>query len=713
MADTSLIFRIIASEHVSGALDKIKRNAEATGAAVAKALAGPALLPALATGAVGAASFGVAIASAGAAFGVFGKVATKAMSDVKEEVTKITQLQDKIEELNQQSKMAKNAEDAAKFTKQAAAAQQKLNAQMALMPAPMRQAVQQQMAMTEQWDKFVDKNKPATFATMQAGYKLITSSVSKMQPLFDIGKRAVDRLIASLQGAVDGGFIERLSARAGPAMNSLITIIQNTARALGGMLGKVGGAQGQGMLTWLEGITAKWATWSTATNADSGFNRFLAYAQQNGPAVLTTLTSLAQAAVHIAQAVSPLAPVSLAIATALAQLIAVVPPDVLTALVAGYLALNVALKAQALYAKLAAAATAVWGKRAALAGVQAKASAAGAKALAAAQWVLNAALTGVKWVWASAQLVAYKVKQAALAAASKVAAAAQWLFNAALVGAGWVAATAAMAGYAIKQGIIMAATKAWTAAQWLLNVAMSMNPIGWVIIAVVALVAVIVVLWNKSATFRNFWITVWNGIKVATLAVWNAVRTKVSEFWAWITNVVSNIRTKTVAGWNAVKTGAVRAWDSITSKVSKFYNWVTGLPGKISGRLFGMWDGVKTGLKAALNWVIGRLRGFSFSIGGGSFMGIDIPQYTIGFGNLPYLDRGAGMVQQSGLAVIHRGESVTPAARVTPYRSGSGGGGATITINGSNAKVIRVLLELLRDGIRDQGGDPVKVLTPR
>lgn len=52
-----------------------------------------------------------------------------------------------------------------------------------------------------------------------------------------------------------------------------------------------------------------------------------------------------------------------------------------------------------------------------------------------------------------------------------------------------------------------------TIAQWLLNAAMSANPIGLVVAAIVGLVAAFAVLWNKSEGFRNFFIGMWEGIK--------------------------------------------------------------------------------------------------------------------------------------------------------------------------------------------------------
>lgn len=78
----------------------------------------------------------------------------------------------------------------------------------------------------------------------------------------------------------------------------------------------------------------------------------------------------------------------------------------------------------------------------------------------------------------------------------------------------------ALAGVVQNFGAIVAGLKAWalttplvTAAQWLLNAAMNANPISLIVIAIAALVAGFVVLWNKSETFRQFWMDLWEKIK--------------------------------------------------------------------------------------------------------------------------------------------------------------------------------------------------------
>ena len=94
-----------------------------------------------------------------------------------------------------------------------------------------------------------------------------------------------------------------------------------------------------------------------------------------------------------------------------------------------------------------------------------------------------------------------------------------------------------------------AATKVWTAAQWLLNVAMDANPIGLIILAIVALAAGIYLLWTHSAAFRNFFIGLWKDI------------------WGFLKGV-----------------GAWFAGPFANFFVSAFH-WIEALPGKIIGFL--------------------------------------------------------------------------------------------------------------------------------
>jgi len=64
---------------------------------------------------------------------------------------------------------------------------------------------------------------------------------------------------------------------------------------------------------------------------------------------------------------------------------------------------------------------------------------------------------------------------------------------------------------------VTGATAAWTAAQWLLNAAFSASPLGWIILAVGALVAIVAVCYNKFEGFRKIVDAVWEAIKSAAM----------------------------------------------------------------------------------------------------------------------------------------------------------------------------------------------------
>ena len=136
------------------------------------------------------------------------------------------------------------------------------------------------------------------------------------------------------------------------------------------------------------------------------------------------------------------------------------------------------------------------------------------------------------------------------------------------------------------------ATKAMAAAQWLLNAAMNANPIGLIIAGVVALVAGIVLLWNKCEWFRNLVMTIFNAIKTGLQAVitffqpvidfvyncfiaWAAI---FFTFWETIFNFL-----KTVGTWiyenviTPVVNFAVGLFETIKNAFIAMWEWIVGV----------------------------------------------------------------------------------------------------------------------------------------
>jgi phage-related protein len=125
-----------------------------------------------------------------------------------------------------------------------------------------------------------------------------------------------------------------------------------------------------------------------------------------------------------------------------------------------------------------------------------------------------------------------------------------------------IAANIAMAAYLGWLAAVRLATTVWTGVQWLLNAALTANPIGLVIAAIGALVAIFVVVYNHSEGFRNAIAGLWQGIKDFATGV-------VRSFQSFVTTVADAFRT--AIGW-----------------VSDFFNWVASLPGKIFSNLSSM-----------------------------------------------------------------------------------------------------------------------------
>lgn len=194
--------------------------------------------------------------------------------------------------------------------------------------------------------------------------------------------------------------------------------------------------------------------------------------------------------------------------------------------------------------------------------------AAGAAGVAAVQAVLNSsmALNTAAWVRNTAATVANKAAQLVSAAVTGGAAVAAWVANTAVI----VANRVAMAASAIAMAVVRGAVIAWTAVQWALNAALSANPIGLIVIAIIALVAGLIYAYQNSETFRAIVQATWAAIKVAISAVVNWITGTV---WPSLQRAWQQISDGATALWGLIKA----AWDGIKSAVSTAINAVSSV----------------------------------------------------------------------------------------------------------------------------------------
>ncbi|GAA4999467.1 phage tail tape measure protein [Streptomyces siamensis] len=130
-----------------------------------------------------------------------------------------------------------------------------------------------------------------------------------------------------------------------------------------------------------------------------------------------------------------------------------------------------------------------------------------------------------------------------------------------------------MMAWAAAQAVWSAATAIATGVQWAWNTALLSSPLTWIILAVLALVAVIVIIATKTDWFQTLWSTVWDAIKTGTKAA--------VDWISGVLNWFSDLPGKFASWWGSAKDYAV-------GKMTALVNWVKGLPGRASAALSGL-----------------------------------------------------------------------------------------------------------------------------
>jgi hypothetical protein len=223
-------------------------------------------------------------------------------------------------------------------------------------------------------------------------------------------------------------------------------------------------------------------------------------------------------------------------------------------------------------------------------------------------------------------------------------------------------------------------------AVWAVNAAMAANPITWIILGIIALIAVVALIIIKWDEIKESTKLVWGyiGDKIGGVLDW--ITKKASEFWAWFTGLFSDgwgwlqknvfdpigrFFTQTLPGW--VDKGLGWVEDKWNDAISFF----AGIPGRIASGARGMWNFVTDGLKSALNGAIGLVNSGIWFINdklisnANRLPGVSIPYIPY----IPFLADG-GITTGPTLAMIGEGseqEAVLPLSKLEQLISVGGG----------------------------------------
>lgn len=154
-------------------------------------------------------------------------------------------------------------------------------------------------------------------------------------------------------------------------------------------------------------------------------------------------------------------------------------------------------------------------------------------------------------------------------------------------------------------------------------------PIFWIIAAIIAFIAILVVLYKNNETFRNFVNKAWAAIKTAIAAVvnwitgtavpwlinaWNTIKTGAQDLWnamvaVWnaivnaistainavvsvVTTVGNAIKTAWTATWNAISAVVSTVWNFIVAVITAYITAVVTIVTTILNVILGVWRGV-------------------------------------------------------------------------------------------------------------------------
>lgn len=103
-----------------------------------------------------------------------------------------------------------------------------------------------------------------------------------------------------------------------------------------------------------------------------------------------------------------------------------------------------------------------------------------------------------------------------------------------------------------------------TAAQWAWNAAQLASPTTWIIVGIVALIAVIVLIATKTDWFSKAWRASWNWIKNAASNTWDFIK----KIPGWIGDKFKSIGSAIAQPFKSAFNSVARAWNSTVGRLS-------------------------------------------------------------------------------------------------------------------------------------------------
>ena len=236
---------------------------------------------------------------------------------------------------------------------------------------------------------------------------------------------------------------------------------------------------------------------------------------------------------------------------------------------------------------------------------------------------------------------------------------------------------------ALKNGVNW--IKSTTIAQKALNLAMRLNPIGLVVTALLLVGTALVVAYRKSETFRRIVNGAFGAVKNVAVGAFNWIRGN----WPLLLGIL---------------TGPIGIGVIVIRKYKdQILGFFKAVPGAIGGYFRGVGNTVSAPFRAAFS---GIRSAWNNTVGG---KGFSVPGWVPNIGGkefrIPYFHTGgivSGAMGSETLAVLKAGERVTGGSNA--------GGGGVIVLRSDGTTTGKLLIQILRQAIKIEGGDVQVVL---
>lgn len=186
---------------------------------------------------------------------------------------------------------------------------------------------------------------------------------------------------------------------------------------------------------------------------------------------------------------------------------------------------------------------------------------------------------------------------------------------------------AGLTAYTIIVGTVTAVTRIWAGVQWLLNTAILANPLTWIVIAIVAVVAAVVLAYTKIGWFKDGLLAIWagitGGISAAIGWITGTAGPAIGNFFAgmggFFTDLGSGIADFFVFIGNSIADFAGSAWGKMQELGSGIGNFFVGIGQWISSTFNSAVEGVRVGISNVISFfgnIASGIGGIFSSIGG-------------------------------------------------------------------------------------------------